>query len=133
MGFRQRAEPALEFLALGLAGALEGLHRDRLQDRERVLDAVIELLDQEVMEHLAAGDRCGHPHRKGEAGQKQHGAKRAGDRKIAPQRTDQGALRNASGHGPSGKRRSCECRDQRRALQRDGLQRCLSFAGHRGI
>ena len=84
MRFGERAEPALEFLALGPAGAAKGLRGDRLQDRERILDAVVELVDQEIMQHLAAGNRGRHPHRKGKADQQQIAADHAGDRKAAP-------------------------------------------------
>ena len=68
MRLSERAEPALEFFALGPGRTAEGLHRDRLQDRQRVLDAVVELFDQQVLQRLAASDRRGHPHREGEPG-----------------------------------------------------------------
>ena len=104
MRLGQRAEPALELLALGPAGAAEGLRRDRLQDGQRVLDAMIELLDQQIVQHLAARDRGRHPHRKGKPDQQQDAADQAGDREVAPQRADQRALRDAGRDRPAGQR-----------------------------
>jgi len=59
---------------------------------------MVELLDQKIMQHLAAGDRGRHPHREGKPGQQQNAADHAGDREIAPQRADQRTFGNAGGH-----------------------------------
>ena len=66
MRLRQRTQAAFEFFAFRLACAAKGLHGDGLENGQRILDAVIELLDQEVMQPLAAGNYCRHPQREGE-------------------------------------------------------------------
>jgi len=63
--FCQCAEPALE-LSAPICWRCEGLRRDRLQDRQRVLDAVVKLLDNRSCSISPA--RSGrHPHREGKA------------------------------------------------------------------
>ena len=133
MRFGQRAEPAFEFLALGAARAAEGLRGDRLHDGQRILDPVVELLDQEVMQHLAARDRGRHPHREGKPDQQQDAPDHAGDGEAPPQRADQRALRDAGGHRPSGQLGSRIARDQRRAFERYRRQGRLRLAEHLGI
>jgi hypothetical protein len=115
---RQRAEPSLELLALRPARAAERLGGDRLQHRERILDAVVELLDQQIVKHLAAGDLGRHPHRKGEADHQQNGAHHACYREVAPERRDQRAFGDAGGNGPAGERGAGKARNQRHALER---------------
>ena len=132
MRLRECAQPALELLTLGPAGAAKRLRRDRLQDGERVLDTVIELLDQQVLQHLAARDCRRHPHGEGKPDQQQDAADRACDRKVAPQRPDHRAFGNAARYRPSGDRRAREARDQRHAFERHRGQRRLAGAGHFG-
>ncbi len=131
MCFGQRAEPALELGPLVTAGAAEGLHRDRLHQRQRVLDAMIELLDQEIVQHLAARDRGGHPHGEGEANQQQDAADQARDCDVAPERRDQRALGDARHDRPAGQLRSGKGGRQRDAIERNGRKRGLRRAGHR--
>jgi len=65
---------------------------------------VVELVDQQAVQHLAAGDRGGHAHGKGEAEQQQQATDQAGEGEVAPQRADQRALRDAGADAPVGQR-----------------------------
>ena len=57
-------------------------------------------------------------------------ADHAGDRKIAPQRRDQRAFRDARGDGPAGKRGTRDTGDQRHALERHGGEGGFGLAEH---
>ncbi|MGY4310069.1 hypothetical protein ACVIJ6_007312 [Bradyrhizobium sp. USDA 4369] len=124
------SQPALEFLALEAAGASEGLDGDGLQDGQRVLDAVIEFLDQQVVQHLGAGDRRRHPHREGKADCKHDAADQAGDGEVAPERRHQRGLADAGADDPARQGRMREARQQRQAFQRHARQRRLVLADH---
>ena len=133
MRFRERPEPAFELLALGARGAAEGLRRDRLQDCEGVLHAVIELLDQKVVQHLAARDRRRHPDREAKPDRKQQHADHADDSEILPKRRGQRILRDAGRDSPAGQRGSRKGREQRHAFERHRQQGCLRPFEHLGV
>src|SRR5262249_37520392 len=100
---------------------------DRLDDRQRILHAVIELVQQQALQRLAVCNLFRHADGRDETNRQHDDSDARSDRKRPPERRRYAGHRYARGYCPTGQRRTRERRQQRHPFKRCGDELSLGL------